>query len=235
MSVGQAASPPSFPPLAGSNGQRMVLSGISWRFYETFLDELGDRPIRLTYDRGNLEIMTLSYTHEQAKRRIGRLVETLTEELNVPLASGGSMTIKREDLDRGLEADECYYIHNQPRIAGKKELDLTVDPPPDLVVEIDISSSSLDRMEIYAALRVPEVWRFDGRSLWVYRLKEDGGYELCQHSTNFPSLPLAELAPFLHMAPGTDETALIRSFRVWVRQWVLPGFEGPPNGSQAPS
>lgn len=235
MSAGQVI-PPVAPALAPErNGQRLVLGGIRWPFYEAFLAELGDRPIHLTYDRGNLEIMTLSYGHERYKRRIGRLVEALTEELNLSLVSAGSMTIKREDLARGFEPDECYYIANQARIAGKDELDFTVDPPPDLAIEIDISRSWLDRMGIYAAFRVPEVWRFDGQALHVYRLKEDGHYEQSAGSPSFPFLPLAEFSRFVLTAPGTDETTLIRSFRAWVRERILPGFQGTTNGTAPPS
>lgn len=235
MSTGQVIPPVGAAPSPEPNGQHLMLTGMSWRFYETFLAELGDRPIHLTYDRGNLEIMTLSYGHERYKRRIGRLVEALTEELNVPLVSAGSMTIKREDLDRGFEPDECYYIANQVRIAGKDELDFTLDPPPDLAIEIDISRSSLDRMGIYAAFRVPEVWRFDGQDLYVYRLKEDGTYEQSPESPGFPFLPLAEFSRFLLMTPGTDETTLIRSFRAWVRQRILPSLQGPTDGTPQPS
>ncbi len=235
MSTGQIPPPVRSSPPPESNGQRLMLSGISWQFYEKFLDELGDRPIHLTYDRGNLEIMTLSYSHERYKRRVGRLVETLTEELNYPLVSAGSMTIKREDLDRGFEPDECYYIANQPLIAGKEELDFTVDPPPDLGIEIDITRSSLNRMGIYAAFRIPEVWRFDGQTLWVYRLKDDGSYEHCQESPSFPFLPLGEFASFLLLTPGTDETSLIRSFRAWVRERILPNVQGGTNNTATPS
>ncbi len=228
MSTGQVI--PSAPS-PEANGQHLMLTEMSWRFYETFLAELGDRPIHLTYDRGNLEIMTFSYGHERYKRRIGRLMEALTEELNLPLVSAGSMTTKREDLERGFEPDECYYITHQPLIAGKEELDFAVDPPPDLAIEIDIGRSSLDRMGIYAAFRVPEVWRFDGQALHVHRLQEDGGYEQSAESPSFPFLRLAEFSRFMLTAPGTDETALIRSFRAWVRERILPGLQGTTDGT----
>jgi Uma2 family endonuclease len=206
--------------------QRFLLRNVSWRTYEAFLAELGDRPVRLTYDQGNLELMSPSRDHEKCKSLLGRMVEILTEELNVAIESGGSTTLRREMLDRGLEPDECYYIQHESLIRGRREIDLTIDPPPDLAIEIDITKSSLNRMGIYAALRVPEVWRFDGAILTVYALGGDGQYSPCDRSPTFPFLPLGEVARFLALRDTMDETTWARSFRAWVRSEIVPLVHG---------
>ncbi|HEV3257847.1 MAG TPA: Uma2 family endonuclease [Gemmataceae bacterium] len=205
--------------------QRFLLFNVSWKTYETFLAELGDRPIRLTYDRGNLELMAPSHVHERYKKILGRIIDTLTLELNILMKSGGSTTFKRKDLERGMEPDECYYIENEPLVRGKMEIDLTTDPPPDICIEIDITSSSLDRQGIYAAMRVPEIWRFDGESLRVYRLDANGDYQLCDRSPTFPFLPLDEIARFLQQANVADETSLIRAFITWLREEIVPRLQ----------
>lgn len=204
--------------------QRVLLHDVSWQTYETLLKEFDERPIRLTYDEGELEIMTISHSHENYGALIGRLIETLTEELNIPIHSGGSTTLKREIKQRGLEPDECYWIKHERAMRGKKDYDRANDPPPDLAVEVDITPSSLDRMAIYAALGIPEVWRFDGEALVVYRLGRDGKYRVCKQSPTFPYLPLAEVTRFLKQSDEQDETSLVRTFRRWVREQVLPGL-----------
>ena len=110
----------------------IMLSGIGWRTYEALLADLKNRPIRLTFDRGNLEIMAPTFNHERCKRKVGRVIETLAEETNQAIVSGGSTTFRREDLERGLEPDDCFYLTNASAILGKEEIDLRTDPPPDL-------------------------------------------------------------------------------------------------------
>jgi Uma2 family endonuclease len=152
------------------------------------------------------------------------LLEVLTLELNIPIQSLGSTTFHRRDVEGGLEPDECYYIRNEPLVRGKKRLDLANDPPPDLAIEIHITHSSLNRQEVYAALKIPELWRFDGEVLEVSQLQPDGRYALQTSSASFPSLPLPELQRFLDLAETTDETRWIRSFRDWVRATLAPGM-----------
>jgi len=196
---------------------QVLLYDVSWSTYETLLADLDLRATRLTYDRGNLEIMSPSREHERLKRLIGRMIETMTLEWNIPISSGGSTTIKSEMKKRGLEPDECYYIANEARMRGKDDFDINVDPPPDLVVEVDITRSSLNRMDLYAAFGVPEVWRYDGTTLHVTQLQRDGTYAPQGQSPSFPLLPLAEIPRFLDQRNATDETNWIRSFRQWVR------------------
>ena len=203
----------------------VVLHNISWQSYENLLTDLRDRSIRLTYDDGSLEIMSPSHTHEIYSRLLGQFLEQLTLELNIPIHSGGSTTFKREARKKGLEPDECYWIQHEPAMRGKTEFDPDSDPPPDLAIEIDITHSSLDRMAIYAALGVPEVWRFDGESLLIYRRQASGKYRQYRQSPMFPFLPAAELVRFLREAETKDETSLLRSFQAWVREHILPTWK----------
>jgi len=196
---------------------QVLLHNVPWSTYEVLLSDLDLRGTRLTYDRGNLEIMSPSREHERLKTLIGRMIETMTVEWNIPISSGGSTTMKSEMKKRGLEPDECYYVANEPRMRGKDDFDINVDPPPDLVVEVDITRSSLDRMDLYAAFGVPEVWRYDGTTLHVAQLQPDGTYAARTQSPSFPFLPLAEIPRFLDRRNATDETTWIRSFRAWVR------------------
>ena len=197
--------------------QRLRLSNIPWETYVLYSDGLGERRIRVTYDRGEMEIMTVSGKHEHKKTLLGRLVKALTEEMEIDIASFGSMTCRREDLERALEADESYWIANEPKVRGRMDIDLEVDPPPDLALEIEISRSTMDRMAIYAFLRVPEVWCSDGDTLRVFLLSSKATYRQSHRSKAFPFLPLAEFAQFLRRT-DLSETQLLRSFRAWVRK-----------------
>ncbi len=191
------------------------LSGISWQTYETLLEELSDRRLRLTYNRGTLEIMSPSPEHELGKKVLGRFVETLAEESNLQLHPLGSTTFKHPQLS-GAEPDECFYINNIDAVRGKKRLDLTEDPPPDLVIEIDVTSSSNNRLQVYADLGVAEVWVYDGDTLTIKQLRGDR-YLNSQTSQFFPQVPISEIADFLHQAETTEYLTLVKAFRDWVR------------------
>ncbi|MFI5453861.1 MAG: Uma2 family endonuclease [Isosphaerales bacterium] len=206
--------------------QRVVLRGIGWDGYETILKVVGDQPaVRLTYDRGDLEFMSPSVDHEVFKTRFGRLIEALTVELNIPCEGAGSTTWKKQLEDRGLEPDECYYIANAERVAGRRNIDLNVDPPPDLAIEVEISRSALDRMGIYAALKVPEVWRFDGETLTVDVLEDNGTYVSQTASPSFPFLPLDRVVDWLYEADTMGQTIWIRRFLEWVRTELTPRLD----------
>ena len=204
--------------------QRFLLQNIGWEGYETMLRLVGDRAIRLTYSRGDLELMSPSRPHERFKKYLGRFVETVTEELDIPCDTAGSTTLRREVKDRGLEPDDCFYIASLPRIQGKHgDLDLSVDPPPDLAIEVEISRGALDRMDIYAALGVPEVWRFDGEALQVDQLQADGTYAPVQQSLSLPVLPLDEVVRWLHLMDKIGNyTKWGRLLREWVRNVLVP-------------
>ncbi|MCY7382132.1 MAG: Uma2 family endonuclease [Microcoleus sp. CAN_BIN18] len=201
----------------------ILLKNISWQTYESLLHELAQQGgIRMTYDRGNLEIMTPSAPHEKYKKILGRFVESVSDELNVEICSLGSLTCRREDLARGLEPDQCYYIQNENVVWDKEQIDLNQDPPPDLVVEIDVTSSSIDRLSLYASLGVPEVWRYDGNRLIIYQL-EAQEYVERDVSPTFPFLSQVEMLRFLELRRTTKENALIRLFREWVRSQIQQG------------
>jgi len=196
-----------------------VLQNIDWRTYRTIGRALADRPaLRLTYDRGVLEIMTTSPEHERFKHCLRRLVEAWTDEFGIPVAGYGSMTFKRQKRLRGLEPDECYWIAHEAQVRGKDHIDFRVDPPPDLVLEIDISHSSLDRMGIYSILGVPEVCRGSNRALTFRARQPNGDYADAPRSLALPPLTPGDLMPFLARHGTVDETTLIREFRTWIRQ-----------------
>jgi Uma2 family endonuclease len=197
--------------------QRVLLSGITWSTFESLLAETKNHGTRFTYDRGYLEMMSPSREHERFKGLLGRMIETMTVELGIPISSAGSTTLKAEWEERGLEADESYYIASEPRVRGRDKIDLRTDPPPDLAIEVDISSSSLDQLSIYAVLGVPEVWFYDGETLKVYGLQPEGAYAQQSRSPAFPFPPLDEVERFLARRNEADETTWICSYREWVR------------------
>jgi Uma2 family endonuclease len=167
--------------------QRAVLDRIQWDTFERLLADRGDRSApRLAYSGGTIEIMSPSEEREEFNRALARFAEILCEEAEVEWRNLGSLTLKRDDLSRAVEPDSCFYIQNEPRVRRKK-IDLTVDPPPDLVVEIDLTSSSLDRFPIYAALGVPEIWRYTGRAFGTPILM-GGQYADAERSLAFPFL-----------------------------------------------
>jgi Uma2 family endonuclease len=199
--------------------QRLLLYGVSWQEYGRTLRALAERPsLRLTYDRGVLEFMTLSLEHESLVRFFNLLILALTLELGLPLKGGGSTTFRRKRRKRGLESDECYWIANEPLVRGKDKVDLRRDPPPDLALEVDISYSTLDRMGIYAALRVPEVWRYDGQALSFFVLGADGRYTPAPKSRSMPAVASVDVNALLPLRGTMDENALFREFQAWARQ-----------------
>ncbi len=197
--------------------QRVLLEDVSWQAYETLLREIGDRSVRLTYDEGNLEIMSPLPEHEGSKKLIGAFIDILSIELRIPMRRLGSTTFRREDRAKGLEPHECYYVQNEARIRGKKDIDLRNDPPPDLAVEIDISYRGIQRESVYAGLGVPELWVFDGSRLEGLHLGADGRYQRIETSVAFPFLRLSDLERFLKPDPNVDETSALLAFRDWVR------------------
>lgn len=196
---------------------RIVIPNISWAIFDA-LSNSDCAGTRFSYDRGYLEIMSPSIGHERFHRYLGRMIEALTEELNIPLLSASSTTLKLEIEQRGAEADECYYLVHEAQMRDKLQLDLTVDPPPELAVEVDISRSSLDKLDIYASLGVVELWIYDGEALNIYRLQDNKTYQKVDHSPTFPFLDIKEIARFVDQFSRSGETTAIRSFRMWVRE-----------------
>lgn len=208
--------------------ESFVRTGVSWAEYIAFCDSLGERRVRVTYDRGAMEFMTVSQLRERIKHLFALLLAVLCEELDIDIAGFGNMTFRREDLERGLEPDECYWIANEALVRGRTDLDFTSDPPPDLVIEAEITRSVLDRMAIYAGLQVPEIWRCEQRSIRVCVLGADGRYVEVPRSPTFPFLPITELVRFVGLAATMSDTKLRQTFRTWVREQQAQGW---PAGS----
>jgi len=198
--------------------QRFLLDNVSWQCYTRLLHVFSDRHLRLTYDRGVLEILTFSFEHETAGRFLGRLVITVTEELNLQIKDGGSTTFRLKKKWKGLEPDDCFWIANEAAVRGKTKIVLRIDPPPDLAIEVDISRSSMDRMRIYATLRVPEVWRYDENGLALFTLNADAKYDPATASTCF-TIPItaADLQPFLNLRGQVGDNEIVKQFRNWLR------------------
>jgi Uma2 family endonuclease len=203
------------------NPQRVVLHGVPWATYVALRDVSQSRNVRMTFDRGELEMMSPSKRHEICAHLLGRLIETWSEELDIDIQSCRTMTCRREDLERGFEPDNSYYVKHEPQVWQKMELDLSADPPPDLAVEIDLSDATMKKMPLCAAFGVPELWRYDGRTLEVYELGAEGQYVQRPTSVSFPPLPLAEVQRLMNQVGTVRENALIRSFRTSIRENVV--------------
>ncbi|MBG1265686.1 Uma2 family endonuclease [Nostoc sp. WHI] len=200
-----------------SPGERIILEDVSWQVFEAILDELGEhRGSRVAYSQGTLEIMAPLPEHERGKVIIGNLVIILLDELDLNWECLGSTTFKRKDLSAGLEPDDCFYIQNYKLMIGKDRINLTVDPPPDLAIEIDLTSRT--KISAYQALRVPEIWRYENKSLEINLLQGEQ-YVKSQTSPTFPTFPITELIPqFVEMGRTTGTSSAIRAFRQWVRE-----------------
>lgn len=197
--------------------QRVTLHNVSWETYERLLADLRDSSApRLTYDRGTLEIMSPSSEHERYNRTAAQIVEELAVEMDINIDSLGSTTFRREDIDRGFEPDSCFYIGNAAGVRGKKRIDLSTDPPPDLVIEIDITSPSLDKFPLFAKVGVPEVWRFDGTRLAIYALA-GGEYQERDTSVSFPQVTASDVTVFIKESETTDRPGWVRKVRGWAR------------------
>lgn len=195
----------------------IVLRDVSWDEYEQILVALDERPgLRLTYDHGRLEIMTLSPEHEAPSALFTHLIGVLVEEIGLDYISLRSTTLRLQEIEGGLEADDCYYIGDFAAVAGKKRLDLTVDPAPDLAVEVDISHGSQGKFHIYAGLKVEELWRCDGKQVEFYRLSGDDYVEI-PASDLFPFLTPEALPGFLVQGMNEGIVAMRRAFRDWVK------------------
>lgn len=205
--------------VASQGESRIVLSGISWELYEALRENEENWHVRMTYDEGTLELMSPSPNHETITALIAQMIEALTEELDIPRRTLRSTTWKRRGMAKALEADDCYYILSHSRLPRDRDLDLTIDPPPDLAIETEVSRSAVQRLKIYAALGVPEIWRWRAKTgLTAYSLDENGKYTEREHSLNLPRLRVKDLEPFLEFNLADDETAWLRRFRAWVRE-----------------
>jgi Uma2 family endonuclease len=229
MSVVAAMSPPAAPPsrvgvafegLAANGAGRVLLRHVSWATYQALLADVGDDPVHLTYDDGYLEIEVPSDRHEQLKKAVGKLIEMALERDDVDFEPLGSTTWNAEAKLKGIEADECFYVQNEPNIRDQRPIVLGVHPPPDLAVEVDVSGSSIDKFGIYAALGIPEVWRLSEEgSVRILLRSPDGSYAPGSKSLAVPSLtPEVVEACLRQLKPAGPWTYsdLRRRFAAWL-------------------
>lgn len=220
--VTSSSKPQSTPGLSSDviGEQRVLLYPVSWDCFEMLLAELDEtRGTRLAYDSGTLEIMSPHMPHEHTKRLLERFVVVLCEELNLNIKSAGALTSKKPSLKKGMEPDSAFYIQNEPLIRHKETIDFELDPPPDLMIEVDFSNSSLPKEPIYLALKIPEVWRY-ARGVLTIQWLVDGAYVEKQESAAFPNLPLTQIPTFIEQSLTVGEAQTVRNFRQWVRGQV---------------
>ncbi|MBW4442450.1 MAG: Uma2 family endonuclease [Plectolyngbya sp. WJT66-NPBG17] len=198
-------------------GQRILLQNVSWQEFERILEELGDRrAARIAYENGTLEIMTPLPEHEANKEVIGDLIKALLEELEIEFLTLGSTTFKNQQMLKGIEPDQCFYIQNESKIRGKKRLDLSIDPPPDLALEVDLTSRT--HPSIYQGLGVPELWRFEKGKLQINVLR-NGKYEVSERGEIFAALPIAQvISHYREQSDIIGRTAALKAFRQWIRE-----------------
>jgi Uma2 family endonuclease len=198
-------------------GGTIIRTDVPWEEYEQLLSDVGDTcAARITYDQGTLEIMSPSSNHESFATVISDIALIVAEDANLVFEDLGSTTYKQEWLARGVEPDACFYIQNASAIIGRERIDLKTDPPPDIVVEVDVSHESTRKLSIYAGMGVPEVWRYDGKRAYVYQLVDES-YVAIDASLVFPVLTIDVLARFLEQSKTEGQTAVRRSFREWLR------------------
>ena len=200
---------------------RVILKGVSWSTFKALLADVGDdRAWRIAYYRGLLEVRMPHLEHEVPKGLIESFIEATADELEIEVMKAGSLTLEREDLTRAVEPDTCFYIQNEASVRGKRDINLPEDLPPDLAIESDYTNSSVNKDSIYAAIGVPELWRYRRESLQVYQLVE-GKYEKCDRSLAFPFLPVAEIPGFIEQSRTVGQRAAVRLFRQRIRE-ILP-------------
>ena len=193
--------------------QRVILDNITWETYQRLMDERGERnQPRYAYDRGTLEIMVTSYEHENLTHDLATLVEVIAEEMELDIVGAGSTTFQREDLAQGFEPDASFYLRHAAAIRGHKQIDLHTDPPPELVIEIDITHPSLNKFPIFAGLGIPEVWRYHRQALTIFKL-EGGNYSAQTASELFPGVTGEDLTRLITASQQMKRTEWLRSVR----------------------
>ncbi|NJK28221.1 MAG: Uma2 family endonuclease [Coleofasciculaceae cyanobacterium SM2_3_26] len=206
---------------------RVLLHGVSWETYERLLEEVEQGRNKLfAYCDGVLEIMVPLEGHERSTRIFEHFLGAIVDELGLEMLSLGSLTMKDAKKKMGLEPDCCFYIANESAVREVDRLDFEIHPPPDLAIEVDNSSISLNKFPIYVALKIPEIWRLRRGTLTIYRLNDVGlQYEECDCSLAFPQIPVQELPQFIERAQAIGQRATVREF-IKRLQEMLAGTEG---------
>lgn len=195
----------------------IVWSDVSWSFYKAMLREFDERPSRINYDRGTLEVMTLSLEHERYKMVLGEMLGIIALTFRLRMTRGGSSTLKRITKKKGLEADLCYWVAQEPAVRTKKRIDLRTDPPPDLVVEIDVMHSVVNREKIYASMKVPEMWVLRAETGLCAFALDAGRWKPIERGLSFPFLRVEDLNPFVARIGVDDDTSVLADLSDWLR------------------
>jgi Uma2 family endonuclease len=206
--------------LESGKPQHFLLYEADWKQYDHLrrsLDERGQRAF-ITFDGYRIELMSPSWEHDRASELLGQVVRGLARARQVEYVSGGSTTFRRRDLKKGLEPDRCFWIQNQAKLHGAKQIDLSVHPPPDLVIEVEITRRLLDRKEIYARLKVPEIWLYNGKTFRILLLNSDGAYAPAQDSEAFPDSRFAGIERLLQRAVTMGELEWETLLEKWARK-----------------
>lgn len=223
------------PPVKLEPRQRFVLWNLGWDAYEKIVEALNEQHVRSTYDRGDLELMSPLPIHERIKLWFGHFIQVLAEELDFPFQNMAHTTLRRRDRDRGLEPDDCYYLASLEKVVDWNTLNLDRDPPPDLALEIDVTTNCLDRMGVYAGFSVQEIWRFDGEEWHVHLLGEEGEYQESPVSAALPYLPISEIMPLLRESLDVgDLRERLSILRRWTRERALPLYQAWQQQQQSP-
>jgi Uma2 family endonuclease len=209
--------------LASAPSQRFLLYEADWEQYNQIRRSLDDRGQHafITFDGHRIELMSPSLEHERAGELIGQLVRAIARVTRTEYLSGGSTTFRRRDLQRGLEADKCFWIQNEMKLHGVKRIDLRVHPPPDLAVEVEVSRRLLDRKSIYARLGVAELWVYNGKSFRLMRLGDEKQYHSAQASSVFPTIRFAGVERLLQRAGNIGELEWQAALEKWVRKALI--------------
>lgn len=195
----------------------LIQHRVSWNDYEELLAAVGEASsLHISFDDGTLQITTLSFEHEKYVKLIERFVDRLSARLRLKVLFYGSATMKKEGKLKGVEPDACFYVQNAALVGTRKEIDINIDPPPDIVVEIDLHHDSISKFPIYAALGVPEFWRYEGSVLTIYHLR-DGQYQPSDVSQSLPLLTSAILTEFLARIPKEDQYDILLTVEEWLK------------------
>lgn len=190
----------------------VLLNPVSWETFSQLLEELGDkRNQRFAYDQRNLEIISPLGEHENSNRFIDDLIRVIADELGWNLKKFSSLTLKSQAFQQGVKPDSCYYLKNEPQVRKKQSIDLASDPPPDLVLEIDITNTSLNKFSIYGNLKVPEIWQYNGQKLMVFLLNpESNQYQNMTNSEVFPFLEMTLIPQFIQKSLEVGENRSVK-------------------------
>ena len=208
------------PAVIAPIGQRVIVQGVSWATYTSLVADFADsRGTRMAYDQGTLEFMSSSFNHEQIADFLVDVVKAVAEAQGLDFVPAGSMTCKRDDVERGFEPDASFYLQHAAAVQGQTTINLDADPPPDMIIEVDLTHPSLDKFPIYAALGVPEVWRYVGHQVLIYRLV-DAAYQQVDASMALAGVTPERLTEWVLMGLEQSRLTWIRRLRAWSESLV---------------